>query len=158
MNTQRLLDLIKVNEQAIYFDLSEWICGSYGCLLGNYSLSIKDRNVFNFKTKYESVYRQAALYFDIPLKISYFLFSPYNFKRTKTKLMVNGYRCSTFRASRDCYAKDAAINRVRKYVYFKLHQREMELDERGCVREEARLTGSWNLINKVKDSVVASCA
>lgn len=166
MNVQKLFDLIKANEEADNFYLSDWFsdCGTYGCLVGNYCL-IKDKqylkNILFGCGPTANHYEKIAYHFDIPYNIAIFLFSPYNYYKEDSLLRDPYDNLHNFDFdeiedhpyARKQWDRDAAINRIRKYLYYHLHKREMELDERG-VKESARNAGSWDLMDRVKKELV----
>jgi hypothetical protein len=118
-NIPNLLRCARNTDEASGFDLSGFVnsCGSYGCLVGNDMLALGIyRGLMihprDWATKEYGV--SSVPYCTGPLS---FLF--YFFRRRDD-------------------SREAALRRLRKFIYYVLHKREMLYDERGCVRETAR--------------------
>lgn len=130
MNTQTLFRLIRNNENAKGFYLTLWFstsieCGTIGCLVGNDALMSGNEQLrLSLLTCHTDPYIFPAKEYGISRMAAAWLFGPY-------KTLRGG-------GNRNPDDREAAINRVRKYVYWKLHRQEMMYDERGCVRETIR--------------------
>lgn len=156
---QKLLDLIKTNGCASHFRLNCFInsCGTFGCLIGNDFLAnrgerpclrsaIKDIGpdlggaVWNW--------RIIATEYGITLSESLFLFSDIKHTLCWVKDHNEG-----FAVYRDFLDKKAAINRVRKFIYYKLHKRELMEDPQTRHSE-----GDFNVVQRTVEKVSALAA
>lgn len=130
MNTQALLRLIDANERAAYFCLARWFnhkdlseCTG-GCLVGNDYL--ENRNQTNLSIVY--VYRTSIdgdsvmKEYGVTSREYRYLFSAFNHKFVWCPVRRENIVKLVQRDVRD---KQAAINRVRKFIYYKLHKKEM---------------------------------
>lgn len=151
MNTQRLLDLIKANEEAPDFYLDKWIspCGTHGCLVGNHMLKVyKDQDIFNAHAK--CTLGVAAEFYDLTLQEACFLFNSDEGFRRRFGIHYSRYQVN-HEHLRDPYDKEAAINRVRKLIYYKL--RKAGLMSGGTESYEvARQVGHINVAEEVNES------
>lgn len=150
INFKAFFELIKANEEAPNFNLRTWEnkCGTYGCLIGNYAIKHDIKNVFNLETRYkERVWDRAATFLGISLKEAHYLFYDFNPHRCTNHITMY---YTTRGERRDTTNREAAINRVRKFVYYHLHKREMCLDDKG-VTEKSRQVGDVNFAAKVKE-------
>jgi hypothetical protein len=85
-----------------------------------------------------------------------FLFMPYS-----DRLVWNPERERNCESStvRDCRDKEAALNRLRKTIYYILRKRELMYDDSGRVRETARRQeGDHNILRKVMEDMEAKDA
>jgi hypothetical protein len=128
-NAQGLMDLIRANEEAPNFNLGSWVepCGTFGCLVGNWAIRCNRMWMLDS----DGIYDLAAESLGITRKESRFLFSTIDVVRDRFGFEVPGL-------DRDCENRSAAINRVRKFLYYKLRKWELLYEEDGRVKESAR--------------------
>lgn len=160
MNAQALFRLIRNNEAAENFDLGQWVCGTYGCLVGNDLLACG----FEPRAFHCMRFTEAGDFYGISALMASFLFGRHEVDRGSSGIAVADYGNGEMVISahdmgeslrdRNIEDKDAAISRVRKYLYYKLHKAEMEYDDRGCVRESIRRAeGDHHVLRAVKSAV-----
>jgi len=134
---KKLLSLIKANEQAIGFNLKCWLhfCDMFGCLVGNDVLVHRDerpllskgllsraiRNYGKFRWTFESIGSE----YGITTKEAKFLFFGLD---SHLYWDPQQQRNVTMQTPRNFTDRKAAINRVRKFVYYKLHKRGLMED------------------------------
>lgn len=149
-------------------------CGTVGCLAGNYELRLRRAGDSMYGPGQHPPYCDygtVARHFGITTAESYFLFSPWNLARWRYGIYY-GERAGILAATprfgmitpherikgvvseeRDCEDRQAAIGRVRKFIYYKLHKREMLYDADGRVRETIRRAeGDHRVDLKVRES------
>lgn len=141
MDTQALLDLCRINEEAYEFHLGYWsnVCQTHGCLVGNFVLARQcDTLTLNTLNRTLCAFQAIARRFEITFNESSFLFNMEDVVRDKFGRYVHG----RLRPMKD---REAAIRRVRKFIYWKLKRREFMHEPDGRVRESARrLEGDHN--------------
>ena len=157
VNIPALLRLIRNNEQAKSFCLMLWIapCETYGCLVGNDWLATHPGQVFPGAIKAIEEY---GLAYKTNHLVYHFLFEAQGIKfryekhESKAGEMVMVVRCPP----RNIYDREVAINRVRKFVYYVLHKRELLYDDRGCIRESIRRAeGNHNVVAGVLERIAS---
>jgi hypothetical protein len=157
MDTQALLDICRANEAVREFDLNNPVtsCGSAGCLIGNWYF-IARRNDKNW------TFNGVSDELGITLAEAAFLFSEYDrFPGSTYRIptrnfwqALGGVEPGLPRPRHGLEARDAAIRRVRKFIFYKLHKRELCYDENGCVRETIRRAeGNHNVTRSVLEKV-----
>lgn len=169
---QGLFKLVKANEEAERFDLGFWVdhdvCGTIGCLVGNFCLANPEDALKLDETIEEPVYsesgvrgdafRHIAARFGLTHNESQWLFGtvdPALFQSMGYWENIRSIYSSMFSGDyRDCTDRAAAIARVRKFIYYKLHKQEMLYEEDGRVRESARRAeGDQHVVRKVLEKV-----
>jgi hypothetical protein len=132
VNAQGLMDLIRANEEAPDFNLGTWMhpCRTYGCLVGNWAIQC-DR-MFVLET--DNIYGLTADSLSLSYRESSFLFCTIDIRRDEWGHPLRPG------VQRDWRNREAAINRVRKFLYYKLRKRELLYEEDGRVKESARRT------------------
>jgi hypothetical protein len=166
---QSLLRLIRHNEQAKSFDLSLWFyvdhddivrgeCGTTGCLVGNDVMGccsldtvsmesienqLSDTLMRGLGSKLKPWSTATGEYgYGVPHRIFAWLFH-------SVAVRSNGQ----YDFHRDELDRDAAIARVRKYVYYVLHKREM-MTGGTKTYDNARQTGHVNVAAKIERQLV----
>ncbi len=133
-NIPALMRCVTNNEKASDFYLGAWSCGTHGCLVGNDALAIGvDRNYIGWGF--------ASDEYGLGYVILQFLFGTRDFGRSSIGIelrptiawLINNVSCT-----RDPRDRTAALNRLRKFIYYVLRKRELLYDDSGCVRETAR--------------------
>lgn len=178
MNTQALLTLIKANEETPddLFDMEYWVdapqsfeagdhpCHTAACLAGNYGLKTK-RLGYTFASNVSTLdgkglgYKLLAEEFGITNSEAVYLFSPFSFFVGPRGIKFEyGEPMVTSRLPRNPLGKEAAINRVRKFVYYKLRKRELCHEADGRVKESARQTeGNHYVCAQAKEDARVAC-
>ena len=157
MDTQALLDLCRINEEAPEFDLGFWSCGTHGCLVGNFCIARPtDRlRIDGWKMRCRGVdsnydMTHVATRFGITFREGSFLFASSERTRGRWGEFVSLVHARG--VERPLADREAAIRRVRKFIYWKLKRREFMYDDRGCVREEARrMEGNRNFAAQARE-------
>lgn len=147
MDAQALMNLIKANEEAPNFNLRTWEapCGTYGCLWGNYCIASGTPISLN-------PIRESAAVLGITPSEAVFLFSAANLLVGKWGIQYesDGLPAGDSTNWRQPDDREAAIKRVRKFLYYKLHKRELCHEPDGRVKESARHTeGDHNVVRRV---------
>ena len=145
-NIQALMQLVKNNENSKDFDLTHWTsdCGTFGCLVGNDLLA---RNVFISEAILQDILwgKRHDHYYGLQHSVFNWLFN------CRKKDHENNWK---LRNNKD---KKAALNRVRKAIYYILRKRELMYDDDGEFSqekyEEARRTGDIGISDKVLEEV-----
>jgi hypothetical protein len=141
-NAQELLDLIHANEEASGFDLSSWFhsCGTHGCLVGNHLIAKRSKCDSLLGPLGPMLYPDIAPLYGVSHAECLWLFSPLNFKYYPYRGMYfcEGTPQQDLESDRDPIDREAAINRVRKFLYYKLRKWELLYEEDGRVRESSR--------------------
>jgi hypothetical protein len=168
MDTQALLDLCRINEEARGFDLGSWTstkggCGTVGCLVGNFCLARPNDELRLSDGRGQPLFPQTrdaapaiAKRFGISVGEAQWLFSMDEIERNQNGFVSYGAKNwrpfgYSFRSggNRDCYDRESAIRRVRKLIYWKLKRREFMYEDDGRVRESARrLEGDHNFASQ----------
>lgn len=148
MNTQRLLDLVKANEGSNGFDLGSWLsdCGTYGCLVGNHHVANPIDVPYALFDEGEIALKRISKLYKLTQFEAAFLFGIRDLSHTRWRYNHVSHHAGR---TRDPYDKEAAINRVRKLIYYKL--RKADLMSGGTKEyEEACKTGHINVAKEVK--------
>ena len=133
-DAQPLLRLISNNEKLPKrdFDLSNFIriktknwgyteCGTAYCLVGG--------DLFYERYFFDNIksmnFEKVSTIYNIPLSIAYYLFADEELFKDSCGFKFGSYDMPFFSKLRPNKAKQKALNRVRKYVYLKLHQNEI---------------------------------
>lgn len=138
-----------MNEEAEKFDLRSWYkpCRTYGCLVGNYVIK---QNI-NWPTDWE---RFSEEEFNLTDSEVAFLFAAENATEIAGIGKVCGWHILDPRFTRPVFDKAKALNRVRKFIYYNLHKREMLYEEDGRVKESARRAeGDHMIMEKVLNEI-----
>ena len=149
INAQKMLDAIRINEEAKDFDLLSWFseCGTYGCFWGNYLVSQGKIN----NTSYDDISKE----FNITYAEAQWLFSAVK----PLKDHRNSIKCDTYfndnsililsvaynKNKRENKDRKAVLDRVRKFIYYKLHKQEL--------MESRDLEGDHHAVNKAVEKV-----
>lgn len=157
INFQGFFNLIKANEESKDFDLYQWYCGSYGCLIGNYGIKFSILEMLGIIPLPDSesndcdivsnVYIRAANHLGISLNESWYLFTGQNPAHNENHTTYYYYMGGESRKRHD---KEAAINRVRKFLYYHLKKREFCIDEKG-ITDKSRKVGDVNFNKQVRE-------
>jgi hypothetical protein len=176
---QGLLNLVTANEKAERFNLGCWAevdsCGTFGCLVGNFCLHHPEDELVlkgHFQGSYyppsfrdqpdECPYAATARRFGITPYESEWMFGCQEMIQMES---IEGWMYETRKTGfgrfdlfdgegRDTDDKAAAIARVRKFIYYKLHKQEMLYEADGRVKESARRAeGDHHVIRKVLEKV-----
>ena len=150
-DAQELLDLIHANERAEDFDLRDWFsrgeCGTYGCLVGNHLLEkFEGQPLEDIKNIHLTKVRNA-------ITSPCWLQSVYGCQNEVIRfLFYESYSGFSNRvAKHDPHDKEAAINRVRKFLYYAM--RKSDLMSGGSNEyEQARQTGHAGVSEHVEQS------
>lgn len=119
---QGLMDVIKASEGKP-LDMTNWICGTYGCLIGNYCLSEYNTQGLRIQGSQPwlhniNSYEAIACRFGITVLEAEWLFG-YGVCVGKAVLFSREMRRQP----------EVYLNRLRKFIYYKLHKQEMTLEE-----------------------------
>lgn len=152
---QGLLDVVKANanKTPLPFYLGTW-CNTSACLIGNYHISNENANLRHeiFKEGIYFRHEDIAERFGISLNESRYLFhsnNPVKFQDGTTNYFVrNTKQCYV----RDGLDKEAAINRLRKFIYYHLRKNEFCLDDNG-VTEYSRECGDVRFDEQILELV-----
>lgn len=147
-NLPALMRCVTNNEKAQRFDLSTYRhdCGTYGCLVGNDSIALGiDEPEMYGRYSGHIVWgiREYGIMEDNNIcpggeSLWSFLFGYYH---------------------RTDVTREACLNRLRKFIYYVAHKRELLYDDSGRVRETARRAeGDHHVLRQVKKRVEAECA
>jgi hypothetical protein len=177
---QGLLNLVTANEKARRFNLGYWWeklnngCGTVGCLIGNFChYHPRDKLVIRgnspklldatFDDANDGCWAQIAARFGITKNESEWMFGAQEITSMDSVLdWMNAIAQPGWDGcfdlfdgeGRDCENKAAAIARVRKFIYYKLHKQEMLYEADGRVKESARRAeGDHHVIRKVLEKV-----
>ena len=131
-NIQELMNLVKANENSKDFDLSNFKspCGTYGCLVGNHALDRGTKIISSFNKEFRREYVQpcdslnTTNIYNLTFVPYWFLFSSIE-KNSCGKAKRDVYGSRVYRDASD---KEAAMNRVRKLIYYVLRKRELMPD------------------------------
>ena len=152
MKTQLLLDLIKANEAAENFNLGRWIehCGTYGCLVGNHACAVGGEFLSVASSFCDgdasTTFSILASKYGVTIRESFFLFASQNNTICWDAGSGENIYSTTYRLRTD---KQKAINRVRKYLYYKLHKQELMEDPK--VRH---MEGDHHVVRKAAERAV----
>jgi hypothetical protein len=154
-NIQNLMRLVRNNEEATGFDLRAWFhpCGTFGCLVGNDCIAIgavdgaKDFGLWAMRE------------YGLPAVVIPFLFSSYELARGSFGIEceagdfgVMPYLNAIHR--RDFADREAALNRVRKFIAYVERKRAIMYTADWRVAEIARRTeGNWNVCAQVMQTL-----
>lgn len=145
-NIPNLMRCVANNEKAPGFNLHQWDCGTYGCLFGNDMIANGLAGVFSVTFNPHTL---AESEYGLSQGAELFLFS----------CMDVGYLDRWVRfpgggGLRSKHDREAALSRLRKFIYYVLHKRELLYDDRGCIRETARRAeGNHMVLSQVKEAV-----
>ncbi len=151
-----LLDCITANEKAPGFTLGKWIesdarsamptCGTYGCLLGNHMIAAgrwdAGQGAFvlvnggQMEAAGSGPMRLAMDEYGLSLSLASWLFGVNEIGHLPDGEI--SFISFIYSARRRDHSREACLNRLRKYVYYVLHKRELLYDDSGAVRETAR--------------------
>lgn len=152
-DAQELMNLVKANETAKDFNLSSWLqpCGTFGCLVGNHmvanGVSVKVDFLSRVPVGYDKKrYGLSQQEFD-------FLFASCDIFREfciTYNAFTNQSECFTsiMVSKRNYFDKEAALNRVRKLIWWKLRKQEIMADDNA-----RHIEGDWDLVNEVKQKI-----
>lgn len=165
MDTQALMDLCRINEEAKEFDLGKWSedlhprrtffglrCGTAGCLIGNFCLSNPDDRLKLANTDKWGIVPAIdgrpfcdTQGFLTGEKVWSHIGERFGISQSEASFLFNSrdkVRDSHGRIEkwifRNCKNRDAAIRRVRKLIYYKMRKQEFTHEPDGRVRESAR--------------------
>lgn len=150
-NIPALMRCVRNNESAPGFNLLTFVseCGTFGCLVGNDRLGCQ---IHLEETHYSWSVRE----YGVTRTVWQFLFGECEIARGAGGLVLSrsddGFLLA-FNGSRRRNENDrtAALNRLRKFIYYVLHKRELLYDDNGCIRETARRAeGDHHVLRKVK--------
>jgi hypothetical protein len=135
---QALIDLCNINEARPQegFNLVFWSCNTESCLIGGWYLATEDEKIRCYRMTNELFFSHEAISerFGISISESQYLFhssDPLHHEDGTT----NYYSCNTEILNRDKFDKEAAILRVRKFIYYHLRKQEFCIDERGITNK-----------------------
>jgi hypothetical protein len=145
-NIQALLELIALNEicPEECFDMSFWECGTTHCLAGNYA--VVHTELFYTEAPHRAIdLDRLAEHFDITRYEAEWLFTD-----SAAAVRPNGWLIYlTKPINLRSVTKEQAINRVRKFVYYKLHKAEMTLEEARHIDGNKAVTRTQQLLTSV---------
>jgi hypothetical protein len=152
-NIPNLLRCVRNNEEAKGFYLGRWItveheCGTIGCLVGNDWLALGHEPVVPGCT----VNEWALMEYALKPGVGRFLFGESDIPKRPglgiaTKSLWPGEQ-------RDQHDREAALARLRKFIYYVLHKRELLYDDSGRIRETARRAeGNHMILRSVRSAV-----
>lgn len=154
-NIPALLRLIKNNELSKAFDLRHFVqpCGTFGCLIGNDWLATHEPSLagLEFDFRHTNFWEFSRCQYKTSHWVSFWLFNTHDFFKGPWGIRLSK---SWFGEQRNCTDRQAALNRVRKFVYYVLHKRELLYDDSGCIRETARRSeGDQHVLQQVQQKV-----
>lgn len=137
-NVQTLMRCARNNENAPDFNLGAWFhpCGTYGCLVGNDVIATYPNGLRSLMSP-----RWTTIEYGIPHTISALLFSNRELSHERWGiecLREHGAIHPLVGIRRDPLNREAALNRLRKFIYYVLRKRELLYDDSGRIRETAR--------------------
>jgi len=142
---QKLLQLCKANEESKNFNLRTWLqsCGTFGCLVGNDWCANKENRPYLQHNVGSRDISGTQKEYGLTKNEFRFLFMG----RDNTHSYYPQLGCTIHALNgkpRHPLDKTAAINRVRKFIYYHLHKQEV------MATETARhIEGDWMLTEKV---------
>lgn len=150
-NISALKRCVRNNEKAPNFDLGSFVrtCGTFGCLVGNDWIAINGVGEYE-KGNNISFYNWADREYQIAPQLRFFLFSTLEAVRDK-----HG-RCEGGR-QRSRLDREAALNRLRKFIAYIERKRAIWYEADGRVSELARKReGDWGVCASVLNSIAVS--
>jgi hypothetical protein len=152
--------LIAANLAAPGFNLMRWTaeCGTHGCLYGNYRIASDNAlPIARFMMNGILPFISAADDFGISKLESHWLFNSSLFVRTERGFSVDSTGLLTTKSKYRNNDLTEALNRVRKFLAYKLRKRALWYEADGRVKESARRTeGNLMVTQQVLDTVYAT--
>lgn len=141
-----LLRCVRNNEEALGFDFPDIVhpCGAYGCLMGNDALAS-----FNIRaTDWDEAHEEFG-------RISGYEYI-WDWTEEQYGIRDNSRLCEWlfYWSNNRGDTREQRVARLRKFIYYVLHKRELLYDDSGAVRETARRTeGDHHVLRAVKSAV-----
>lgn len=156
-NLESLKRCVRNNEAAPDFRLDTWFsgCGTYGCLVGNDRIKLEGKQTSHFIQWAKQQYGTSTLF-------TSFLFDFYDCERGPNGLMTRHYGSARELGivegdNRDAFDRDAALNRLRKFINYVERKRAIWYEADGRVSERARRTsGDLGICKQVIESLAVA--
>lgn len=148
---QGLLTMLKDAENAPDLHMNSWVnaCGTAGCLIGTFCINHKDDAL--------QIVRQPYIYPRLGIKTeAYAIAERFGITTDEAKwlFVCNPLYWTGVTVNANKLTREEAINRLRKFIYYKLHKQEMVVTKgrNNYVVDQKRNLGHVNFVRKTLET------